>query len=1458
MRIAGSRLKYITALQPHPKPEQMSLIASVMLGKTSQGPKSDLLINGQPLNAKKYLSPTLSLSNNDSDKIEFQRRKSEPTSAQPSRFYLPMVLDSVNEVNYKISVPNFASLPPLLLSSKYISDLIRVDSMTPGDLYDPSNLSKSSGLDNYYFEKSSGLGDFSRFEKVSQLDLPDRFFEEYNMTKVSTKMGLFPEINRSWIAVDNKVVLWNYQLPQSSFNHTSQFLTMDQIRHAIITVALVKPKKNIFVEDVNHLLLVSTAMDIYIYAVKYDSKSNNLEIFNPNLSVTSQGLIVNKFVTNEETNDIYFTGEGDGINVWRLDYHKNVSFLKNKCDKVCLTKTTLSSVLPINKIPGFDLFTHETDTALNDSKAQGKNSVIPESITQLEIDSGRQLLYTLSNRSVIRVYKLQHSQELFSHYSVLTPHEMFKSLSQLIPDISNLKAFSKFRIVNISKITTQESSHILLIATTNYGGRILFKIGMSTTLSSCASAPRRTLSSTKLSVVCMKFPPASEKPKVNCELDNYARIKQYVAVMVSNQQNSDLLKSTKFAKILSPGVFLAVQKTKTSDTLFVASVNYGFLKQNNKFVEDAEFLSINECRKDSESAPIFVHDIIQLTPSMNATNTPNGYANIQASQYTKKPLQFAVLTNYGVSIFQYRTSDKILAPLNDQVVENFIEENGYEETCSSLLYLACSYGVYRADGLMKSKAQLLFSHAGNNARLTENSSVSAQLHHLPIQPVVQQPMAEQVVLSDRFYGTCLLISRLLKDVWNAKVFAPLSHIKLLSDGTVEVASVKDDNLILKELNISKSQTEYFIGSIVVLIEFFNANSTKIPGLDAPTYSSDPSKFDNEICSRTEHIAFKSLIRALNSMKEAFSFLMVLIEETHSQQSSFNEVLKYLSLTNQLNLLNLRFKDLLLPTAEVKNLIKDLLSSIINRNILKGGLIDLIASSLQGRCGSFCSANDVYIFKAIENMTRAKSIGNTEVELKLKYLNNAVAFFEQASDALTLENIENSVDIMLSLDFSSGAVKFLLNLSSKLYGFPTAKPSPLGVGMESSAKEIQIHMEENQRKRTKLFDLIFSILVKLDKKALQVAELNNQYAINEFTEVRDMTYDICFASTDRSFHYEFYRWFINRGCSEILLTVETSYILPFLEEAAQNDLELTELLWLYHARRENYEQAATILFSLAISEFPLNLSKRIEYLSRASGFCNCTCPPSIRQKMIQLSSLIRELFDVANVQLDLVNTIEGEKRIKEDNKKTAIEALSSKIQNISELFNSYADPLGYYEICFKIFCISDYKNPDDIFKRWELLFESLFHDFVSSKKKSQPFYMSLSDSVSSIGKKLCANDFVFPVSKLIKLMHKFIEDAVEEAGVEQIPPPGVVVNAFIKSGVLYETLYAVIKSTITQSLSGSVEKSMSKEMVYLIQSWYRSDQRMMEAISKEKILTMTEYSVDKDPLEKWVKTENAYL
>lgn len=1421
-------------------------MVSLLLGRpnpANNGTNSNVS-NNIGTNAK-YIIPSVKLDDNVEALLFHQSDPSAVASDETrgelsKRFLHPLNLKN-STVNYKVHIPNFVNLSPLQLGSRFITDFNKIDSMTPTDIYNDETMDRSAtgGLDNYYFDNEKGLGDFHRFEKINQINLPDKVFDEFNSSNNISKVGMFNEIERSWIISDNKLILWNYNLPKSSFNLSAQFLTIDQLKHAILMVKIVKPKTGIFSADANYLLLIATTLDFHIFIIKYDRSFNNLEIFNPKLSVSIQGLNVNNIVCHPTTNDIYFTGQSDGINVWKLEYTNKSSFIKNRCDKICLTKTGISSVIP-SKLPGFDYLSSNTSNTAS----------VPETVSQLEIDPERNILYTLSNKSVIRVYKLQPDHQQINEASRLLPTQIFKSASNMFANANSFKVFEKFKIINIQHISMHESAAVQLIAITTNGCRILLKLGSSlgfgSFISSTFNSAYNSASSTaslRLNLSSIKFPPSPDVPVINSELDSFTRSKQHLSQLIQNQQQSQLLKNTKFAKVISPGVFICVKKTKKSDKLFISIANYGFLKKNNKLVEDAEF--INYTNADEGDAYTYIQDVIQLTPSMNATDTPNGYANVLASQYSKQPLKLAILTNFGILIYQYRTSDQILRSLNESTIENFIEENGFEETCSTLLYLACSYGHYNATELFKRKAQLLFSSCSNNPRLINKTVSVPQAPHyqLPTQQSDTHPTVEDVVLSDRFYGTSLLISRLFRAYWNKKVFDPLPYIKFGLNGAVEKDSMKEDNLIIQGLKIDKKQIEFFIGSVIVLIEFFVENGNSILGLNAPNYSSDPSQFETEVCLRAEHIAFTSIIKSLNSIKEGLSFLMVLLEEIQQNQSNVNDIFKFLSLTNQANLLKLSFKDLLLPNQDVKNLIKDLLSSIINKNILKGGSIDLIASSLQGRCGSFCSTDDVLIFKAIENLTRAKDVGNKDVELKSKCLKTSINLFEEAYKSLTLENIENSINIMLELKYYVGAVDLLLRLAAK---------------MGSTASQNHTHpkagtlkvLEDSKKKNHDLYELVFKILRKVDLEALRVSDSNNQLLINEILETRDATYDTCFASQDKAFHYEFYEWFIEQGISDRLLEIRTPFILPFLEEKSINSLHLSNLLWLFHAKRENYFEAASLLYALSISEFDLNLNTRIEYLARANGFCNCVCPPNIRQRMIQLSLIIQELFDVANLQLDVLSTIKSDARISNENKKVAVDSLNFKVLTISDLFNNYTDPLGYYDLCLLIFKISDYKNTDDILKRWELFFEKIFHEF-SNGKKNVPLYILLEQNFTAVGPKLSSNDLVFPIDELVKLTSKYIQESIEDVGPLQKPPRGALVDMFVRSGVSYQKLYIVLRSFIEHNTfeiyPGFVNALKKGEMVYLIQTWYAEDKKLRSMVTSDVIDALTEYSLELDPL-----------
>lgn len=140
------------------------------------------------------------------------------------------------------------------------------------------------------------------------------------------------------------------------------------------------------------------------------------------------------------------------------------------------------------------------------------------------------------------------------------------------------------------------------------------------------------------------------------------------------QEKSLLLHNTSHTLIISPGIFIGFSKDLG---LYTSTPDYGVLKKSSQYVEDFEIFE-----KYSE-----VFDIVQLTSSFKTTNSPKGYANEFASQYTDEPLEFAVLTNNGIVVYRYRTPDLILEDsMNDSVFKQFASKYGYDE--ASLFYNA--------------------------------------------------------------------------------------------------------------------------------------------------------------------------------------------------------------------------------------------------------------------------------------------------------------------------------------------------------------------------------------------------------------------------------------------------------------------------------------------------------------------------------------------------------------------------------------------------------------------------------------------------------------------------------------------------------------------------------------------------------------------------------------------------
>lgn len=79
--------------------------------------------------------------------------------------------------------------------------------------------------------------------------LPEFMLLQYDSLQVSSFMGIFPEINRVWMTIDNRLYLWNYEMEGGDLINT--FEDPDQI---IVNVSLVKPIPGVFLEQIEVII----------------------------------------------------------------------------------------------------------------------------------------------------------------------------------------------------------------------------------------------------------------------------------------------------------------------------------------------------------------------------------------------------------------------------------------------------------------------------------------------------------------------------------------------------------------------------------------------------------------------------------------------------------------------------------------------------------------------------------------------------------------------------------------------------------------------------------------------------------------------------------------------------------------------------------------------------------------------------------------------------------------------------------------------------------------------------------------------------------------------------------------------------------------------------------------------------------------------------------------------------
>ncbi|PHH91198.1 hypothetical protein CDD83_1384 [Cordyceps sp. RAO-2017] len=1180
--------------------------------------------------------------------------------------------------------PRAENVPPVVKAAKAINAFLQLDESFP----DMDSYCRQGASSDY--ELPGADSPWAPFHKTHMYPIPNQVFDHYNAGELQTLMGLFAEINHAWVVIDNSLFLWDYTHPDP------ELIGFEDQPHTIHAVALVPPKPGIFVNTITHILAVATSADMILLglsATDTAAGTKSVALYQTKMNLPLRGTDV-RAISGSADGRIFFGGSSD-VDINELYYQSEEKWFSNRCGKINHTNPGWSSVVSLQS--GF------------------WSQKVPEHLVDIAIDDTRKLVYTLSSKSTIRTYHMESPDRL----NKVIEKEKVHCLRDIAHMITQSKLLNdRMNIVSISPISKQEASKLHLMALTDTGCRLFFS---ATSASSYLYGSQSNMAPQSMQVQFIKFPP-SPNPRRSGQPSPSSG--QPGSESVVDLDSTMLLSSRKGARF-APGYFLdfvSSADNASADTLFVSGPESGRIKRVSptaplRYFEQASWIDIGS---RAEAVGL-------ITRPFAAAPQPLGFGNELAVQFDEPPSEFAVLTNTGIHVIRRRRLvDTFAAAIRDApgdealdtVTRRLIQLYGRVETVSAALAVACGHGgdarpgAARAmDQATEDRARGLFVDFGGQPTMTETDGTALT--------------ADSVRLSSRHDALALYLSRLIRQLWKA----PVIRSGVLPAGGLAIDSaVPLPKLVATQENLER------------LRKFMESNRGLIQGMSGPSDLQRVSSRQEEVALQAEHQALHALQKLMECISEGISFVLMMFDERVA------DIFTRLDDAARQQLRDLTYEKLF-SQPDGRDLAKLLVKAIVNRNIESGSNVETVADALRRRCGSFCSPDDVVIFKAQEQLKRAsEQPANSNVSRGL--LHESLKLFEKVAGSLTLANLQTAVMQYVELKYYAGAIQLCLAVAREKDRGNTALMWVKDGRPNNDARAGAF----NERRRC--YDLIHDALLHLDAASSKEPEIVDG-KLTLIATKRLEAYDVVNGSDDEVFHFDLYEWYIHQGWTDRILAIDSPHVVTFLQHLAATSAEHADLLCRFYTNRSRFFDAAEVQNELARSDFGLGIKDRIRLLSLAKANASVATVGVSRQQQQMLNHAVGELLEVANIQDDLLGRLRMDERMNPERMAEIEQALDGKVLDLSELFNQYADQAGYYDLCLLIYHTANYRNSTTISGTWTNLIQQT-HDEVMSRldglepgMPSPPMpYEAVTSKIQNIAHHTSLDSNVFPIETLL--------------------------------------------------------------------------------------------------------------
>ncbi|KDR84906.1 hypothetical protein GALMADRAFT_233368 [Galerina marginata CBS 339.88] len=1241
------------------------------------------------------------------------------------------------------------------------------------------------------------------FQKRKFVGIPDALFQYYDSVNVTSHMGLMAEIERVWISIDHKLFLWDYNDGQE----IASFMDQPDV---ITNVALVKPKHGLFIDDITFLLVICTPVSVLLIGVALASQSTldgrtrkELKLYATDLTISTD--IEMTSVTGTHEGRIFMCGQQDG-NLYELHYQANDSWFGKRVQLVNHSVGGVQSLLPRFAAAGTD-----------------------ERILAVVSDHNRNCFYTVTSRNSISMYApsgdkaIQHIQSLSSLYKLA--QEKASGSPVLTPQ--------NFQIISIHVVDPSESRvGVQLMALTANGVRLYFapSVGYGYSFGSNSG----TAGHRPLQLVHVRLPPLTlihpdeqatlYRPPVSSyggpQLHTQPTSRPYIISSLDNSSYANGLTiatqpgdtdGTDYVLCLAPDLtrignlgqlnFPQQPQQPQQPQLGSGYGHYDNITSTNRppFTEYATLLAIPGrtwamaaiSRKALETAP--------GTPSPSALNE-------LASQFGESPNQFMLLTNVGLTfLVKRRAVDYLKAVLeelqsegNVQPIIDFRDSFGRDQTCAMLLGLASGNTFLDPSDSLT---------AGTISTVSpEIAAVAKQaFYDFGERPIwterVMYGTAENrgsAIFSGRREGFALYFARLVRPFWKSKMTtAGPSGTQVLNASEIVLLNVQRNLYALKEFLFRNPH-------------LFHSSPSE------PT--SNRSLVTEQEAWKAEQTSVSELQTLLTRTIEALSFIL-LLNDYH-----LGELISKCDAEIQ-KLISAQTFEELITTQHGMTISRALVNVVIDQQIGQQISVDTISEVLQHRCGSFCSTDDVMLYKAKENIRKAAETRNPAE--RQKHLAEALRLFSKGTKILEFEKLREVVGDFQQLDYAKGAVNLPLTCA-QVQDVDNAGLECWRAGMPTND-----HRHAPAEQRLQCYDLVLDSLTIFEQRCskAQNSDAAGVPTLDDPETVRTHAYELAFASEDEMFHSTLYDWLISRNLADDLLEMRP----PFLEAHLRREpatVQKFQLLWQFYVKNGQPLRAAEVLGALAEStQFDLHLEARLEYLTLAVA--NAKSHPisagGRHETAIAFLTDLEEKLDVAQVQLEIYNTllphVDDAPAVGQ-----RIKSLSKQLFTMTDLYQKFAIPFDLPAIKLLCLHVSEHRDESVVRPIWNQIFDEVMQETDDPKERAD----LIMGRVIPLGQRFYPSESAFPLRYIATLLIRFM---LANKGTL---PAGWAARILIQCGVrfaeIWDLFHEMYESQVPPFNDQANVQAISSEIAILITDW------LAEAIRPQAHVLRAEFPV----------------